>query len=1255
MQLILNGPDIPEELLQAQAEGRVVFFCGAGISMNADLPSFRALVEDIYSQCNVIQNNVEKRLFELGEYDRTLDLLERRIVNGKQAVRQTVAKILEKPLKEVGYEKKLSLHKALLRLSRNSEGEIRLVTTNYDHCFYRASKELSIDLNQYSAPCLPIAKKSKWNGVVFLHGLLPNNDNNLAALNNLILTSGDFGAAYLTERWAARFVSELFRNFVVCFVGYSLNDSVLRYMMDAISADRDLGENISKVWVLTKSDNEDSEREQWLAKGVTPILGASHQLVNQTIEKWAEIFSSGITGKKAIIQTYGSLMPEKSTSEDDFIKKIIWAISDDSGLLAKYFAELKDTPPLEWFLEVFTRENLTAKDLIHLGLLPYQDICALEGKKYSLIRRPPICKWALPIGLVETDPQPEYNDKILYQLMRWLCKHLNDPRLLLWMTKHTGHMNDHFRFLVWETLGGLKNNGKQVGQDSKQVIHPAMSLLWQLYLEGFFAQGEAYYDDLEFYNWKESFIDSGITIAWKSRLHQFLSPVISLSLPYQKSNKSNKQESLRDFVSWEIRLKKQNALSEFRGLKSKDKWVSALPSLMEDFEGLLLRALELEKEMGTDVARYDPACFSMPSIEEHEQNSCYTDWILLIELVRDAWIKINEVDDKKSAQIAKKWILMPYLTFKRLGLFAAKHCKRVTVKTWVRWLSNSENLFWNPYLKREILQLLYHRATELTGPELKKIERETFKQEKLYATNSIEQAQDSYAIMMRLKPLLLAELELPKKSKEFINDFLKQHPDYQVNYDEVETFSVWHSAHSWVEADSGALFSLSDDELYVWLKKSTKANINDWYGNPWMCLCKAQTERCWNVCKQLALLYNHWPIDNWRQLIYVTSNKELSAEFYKSVWNIIEGIPNEVYELLALEIAQFLYAFSKTQKLDDYAQTQILANCERIFSLPEIEETDSNRQNLGALTWAINHPFGIVAQTLVTILFSDRLVANATLPSSLKPLFTQCFESPNSQKYLPARIIFASRLVQLHSLDPAWTSTYLAPRLDGTQYPSDSMAMWEGFLWSPRANLSTTLLIKEQIIQAIDYIAQFSNSGQLQFVRYLTNVLVLHGDLFPPSLIQEKIKQTELYSQTGMIRTLAKMLESIENDKKVAFWSTQIKPFWLNFWPKDKGLISPELCESIIDLMIAYPPIFSEMLEFFRDWLIPIKRTVVVYRLRDRGMHKTYPLEVLELLSRIFKNCLPTDIYDLERLLNEMDRSVVAEDPTFKQYIAYLK
>ena len=69
-------------------------------------------------------------------------------------------------------------------------------------------------------------------------------------MNRLVVTSGDFGLAYLTERWAARFVSELFRNYIVCFVGYSINDPVLRYMMDALAADRMLGEITPPAWAL---------------------------------------------------------------------------------------------------------------------------------------------------------------------------------------------------------------------------------------------------------------------------------------------------------------------------------------------------------------------------------------------------------------------------------------------------------------------------------------------------------------------------------------------------------------------------------------------------------------------------------------------------------------------------------------------------------------------------------------------------------------------------------------------------------------------------------------------------------------------------------------------------------------------------------------------------------------------------------------------------------------------------------------------
>lgn len=43
MQFITNGPDIPDALLQAHEEGRVVFFCGAGISYPAGLKNFEWL------------------------------------------------------------------------------------------------------------------------------------------------------------------------------------------------------------------------------------------------------------------------------------------------------------------------------------------------------------------------------------------------------------------------------------------------------------------------------------------------------------------------------------------------------------------------------------------------------------------------------------------------------------------------------------------------------------------------------------------------------------------------------------------------------------------------------------------------------------------------------------------------------------------------------------------------------------------------------------------------------------------------------------------------------------------------------------------------------------------------------------------------------------------------------------------------------------------------------------------------------------
>ena len=54
MRFFENGPAIPDELLHARDEGRVVFFCGAGVSRaKAKLPDFFGLAKKVMKTLGV--------------------------------------------------------------------------------------------------------------------------------------------------------------------------------------------------------------------------------------------------------------------------------------------------------------------------------------------------------------------------------------------------------------------------------------------------------------------------------------------------------------------------------------------------------------------------------------------------------------------------------------------------------------------------------------------------------------------------------------------------------------------------------------------------------------------------------------------------------------------------------------------------------------------------------------------------------------------------------------------------------------------------------------------------------------------------------------------------------------------------------------------------------------------------------------------------------------------------------------------------
>ena len=112
------------------------------------------------------------------------------------------------------------LHQAIVSVARASPA-VRIVTTNYDRHLSTALDASSTDYSEYLAPALPLG--DDFDGLLYLHGSLNQEP------RRLVVTDADFGRAYLSSAWAARFLERLFADKSVLFIGYSHSDVIMTY------------------------------------------------------------------------------------------------------------------------------------------------------------------------------------------------------------------------------------------------------------------------------------------------------------------------------------------------------------------------------------------------------------------------------------------------------------------------------------------------------------------------------------------------------------------------------------------------------------------------------------------------------------------------------------------------------------------------------------------------------------------------------------------------------------------------------------------------------------------------------------------------------------------------------------------------------------------------------------------------------------------------------------------------------------------
>ncbi|QSP95080.1 SIR2 family protein [Marinobacter salinisoli] len=1232
MQFIANGPDVPDELLQAHEEGRVVFFCGAGISFPAGLPGFGGLVSEIYKMNGTTPSAIEKEALDQFKYDAALDLLERRLPGQRLAVRRALALALKPKLRRKGAT---DTHAALLRLSQTREGALRLVTTNFDRVFHTAARRIKQRFTEYPAPMLPVPKNSRWDGLVYLHGLLQNKPNN-ADLNRLVITSGDFGLAYLTERWAARFVSELFRNYVVCFVGYSINDPVLRYMMDALAADRMLGEVTQQAWAFGECTpgQESRTTNEWEAKGVNPILyevppgTANHSALHQTVQEWATTYKNGTTGKENIVVTHALAHPSASTKQDDFVGRMLWALSDKTGAPARRFADFDPVPPLDWLLYAFSDKRFQHRDLNRFDVPPREKV---DPKlRFSLALRPAPYHLAPPMQLASGTPTGSDWDAVMFQLARWLLRHLNDPRLILWAAQRGGQVHEKWTSLIeqkLEHIAKLQQEGKSselkniLKNAPKAIPNNPMRKLWRLLIGGR-VKGPGPSNNL--YDWLRQLRRDGLNTTLRLRLRELLNPQVALRQPSHFGADIKIQEEptrVGELVGWDLVLASDYvyaALFEH----SDEYWKAALPKLLDDFQQLLRDALDLMRELDEPNGVRLGSDWDLPSIEPHWQNRRRHDWTSLVELLRDSWVAFRDEEMTHATRIAHHWFQLPYPMFKRLALFAASHDDCVRPKHWVNWLlSDGRHWLWFSETKREVCRLLTLQGRCLDAASQQRMEtailngppQDGFPKD---WGPEIRKNQAEQSIWLRLAKLSSSGLSLNTPAQERLAELTNRYPHLTLAPNQEEEFTFWSSG----TGDPGFEYFCEVDiapttrgELVRWLSKP-ETKQRPFIEDTWQEICRTHFRVCVNALSDLSA-ENDWPKDRWRQALQVWSEGKMASQSWKHVAPVVQTMPDDVLQEIGESVASWIKAVSGS--INGHGETLLLNLCRRILSMP-FEATTTVFRNGQPIempvTEAINHPVGHITEALLNVWLQKGPSDGDLLPGDIKQLFTEICNA-QIESFRHGRVILASRVIALFRVDEEWTNQHLVPLFNWNN-PAEAKALWQGFLWSPRLYQPLLIALKQHFLESAEH---FSDLGEQrnQFAAFITYAALSVTEGYTMDEFRVAI---ESLPQEGLEDSAQALYQALEGsgDRNEEYWNSRVQPFWYNIWPKSRDRITPRISESLARLSIAARSEFPSALTDIHEWLQPVEDpNYIVHLLHKTALCVRFPEESLYLLDAV--------------------------------------
>ncbi|NMX50132.1 SIR2 family protein [Pseudomonas veronii] len=1181
-----EGPAFPEQLVDDLLTGNVVFLCGAGVSA-PQLPGFEGLVKQCFDRLNLEMSTSEQKSFEDGRFEEVLGSLSRRIVDPNDMIR-TVVQLLQPPT-----EPDLTNHRTILRLSRNLDNRPVIVTTNFDTMLEKALLNVD-DAKQvralsFAGQDLPSPGSAGFGGIIHLHGRVADGHIELEE-TPLVVTSADYGDAYMRSGWASRFLFDLCRCKTIVLVGYSAGDAPVRYFLNVLEADRQRFPDLRPVYALDAVDAREEADIRWGALAVTPIVyervidsltgRKSHSALWRDLDQLADVVERPRTTRR--IWAHAILIKSFAAAEPAEIDRVLWLLSGHQDLWSVAITTIDDPA---WFGFFIDRKLWSDQDTAWI-------VATWLSRDFESVHR-----FRLAITWLERFGEPFANV----------------------ITSRISQANNLPEFWVraWRLLA--------ISQPRRDMILENQSYMTQNRLRG--------------------------SVVLNADLHlavRLLTPILRLKANFYTPHKNpelNSPDQLTDLFwpNWTVQ--------DMDGAKG---IIDALIAVPQPGVIMAIATAKLQEVIGAslDIVKidedFDTTHSSVPSVEPHAQNEHHDGVIFLIQLLAQLLPAVAQNDRNEARSLAETWRQMPGPLGIRLWLHALRDGGIFTADEAITGLETLPlNMFWS--IRREFALVIRDRAADADSAQVKQLERRILSEGDSYYTRyTIEKGQVDWRshardaeVWLRLNMLGaagalskagVAELAAIKRRRDYL--------DREV--EERDFFRSYTTGVRTVIGNALPITEAADDErLEVARAIIHNPDIEKQMG--WSVYCRTDPSGAFDTLRKAPLDASNAPL--WSDLIgslsYPQEKRDsITHELVISIFLALEPATDSFLGLIIGRVSD-LYSSFPRQELPKRT-----AWWPRLFASALAHDNSPLGKSRKLYDDAINSPGGRLTEAVLVDIERNRK-ANDPISQNLLDAIVQAASAEGRQGTM-ARAVLVNAAGFVLTIEGQNVTGILDAALGGAT--DEGVALRAILVNQARLSIVASQAFAKHILRGVIEVDGRGQAASNAAAKIMAPALSIirnekDADCWGITLADTTygLRNGPPALREGAANILQQWINQIEGGPAAA-WRTAIGPLLAKVWPRERALREKELTRHFSGLAVNSGDAFPEALEHLLPYLTRLEGHGNLYGIEQSASPEQFPRETLTLLWQLFGPGTTSNLYGVPNILERM----IESDPSIE-------